>query len=315
MPRIFLSNFHFEHELADSRFVPTRKLMEINARNALSWVKMAREGDVIVLPEVAAVNEIAANVREAVKGVDVVSGDRLPLGPDWIATPWGWTTSVIELSKKNRWTMNAPSVDAVKRVNSRRYAFELESTTMLQPEPSLLAESMDDVTSFLNQSAASEWLIKGEFGMSGRERIRVEGSLLNASQLGWLKREFSAGRAVVIEPMLDCLDEVSVHYDVEPDGVAHRVGIVALTSDARGQFAKAVVGTVEDQQARFAEWETVLSHTDHAARDASRTGYVGPLGIDVMRYRKRDGTMAFRPLQDINARWTMGRLALEVARN
>ncbi|WP_459555684.1 hypothetical protein [Lacunimicrobium album] len=315
MPRIFLSNFHFEHELADSRFVPTRKLLEINARNALSWVKMAQEGDVIALPEVAAANDIAANLREVIKGVDVVSGDRLPLGPEWIATPWGWTTSMIELSKKNRWTMNAPSIDVVKRVNSRRYAFELETSTTLQPEPSLLAGSMDDVMSFLNQSAASPWLIKGEFGMSGRERIRVEGPLLNASQLGWLKREFSAGRAVVIEPMLDRLDEVSVHYDVEPDGVARRVGIVALMSDERGQFAKAIVGTDEDQRVRFAEWETVLSHTDHAARDASRIGYLGPLGIDAMRYRKLDGAMAFRPLQDINARWTMGRLALEAARN
>lgn len=315
MPRIFLSNFHFEHELADSRFVPTRRLLEINARNALSWVKMAREGDVIVLPDVAAANEVAANIREVAKGVEVVSGDQLPVGPEWIATPWGWTTTVLELSKKNRWTMNAPSINVVTRVNSRRYAFELEATTTLRPEPSLLAGSMDDVTSFLNQSAASEWLIKGEFGMSGRERIRVEGPLLNASQLGWLRREFSAGRAAVIEPMLDRLEEVSVHYDVEPDGVAHRVGIVALMSDERGQFARAIVGTLEDQQVRYAEWETVLSHTDHAARDASRTGYLGPLGIDVMRYRKRDGVMAFRPLQDINARWTMGRLALEVARN
>jgi hypothetical protein len=314
MPRIFLSNFHFEHELADSRFVPTRKLLDINARNALSWVKMAREGDVIVLPEVAAANEIAANIREVAKGAEVVSGDRLPVGPEWIATPWGWTTTMLELSKKSRWAFNAPSIDVVKRVNSRRYASELESTTMLQPEPSLLAGSMDDVTSFLNQSAPSPWLIKGEFGMSGRERIRVKGSLLNASQLGWLKREFSAGRAVVIEPMLDRLDEVSVHYDVEPDGVAHRVGIVALTSDARGQFAQAVVGTGEDQQTRYAEWETVLSHTDHAAQEASRIGYVGPLGIDAMRYRTHDGEMGFRPLQDINARWTMGRLALELAR-
>ncbi|MCA9082192.1 MAG: hypothetical protein KDA58_16640, partial [Planctomycetaceae bacterium] len=36
-------------------------------------------------------------------------------------------------------------------------------------------------------------------------------------------------------------------------------------------------------------------------------------GIDAMRYRDRSGDLRIRPLQDINARYTMGRIALNWA--
>jgi hypothetical protein len=45
-----------------------------------------------------------------------------------------------------------------------------------------------------------------------------------------------------------------------------------------------------------------------------RLGYFGPLGIDAMRYRDDTGEIRLRPLQDLNARCTMGRLALGFAR-
>jgi hypothetical protein len=43
-------------------------------------------------------------------------------------------------------------------------------------------------------------------------------------------------------------------------------------------------------------------------------GYFGPLGIDAMVYTSTDGQSRVRPIQDINARWTMGRVALELYR-
>ena len=42
----------------------------------------------------------------------------------------------------------------------------------------------------------------------------------------------------------------------------------------------------------------------------AETGYTGPLGVDSMRYESEDGGRGWRPVQDINARFTMGRCAL-----
>ena len=47
-----------------------------------------------------------------------------------------------------------------------------------------------------------------------------------------------------------------------------------------------------------------------AAHSVQQLGYFGPLGIDAMLYETPDGQRRWRPLQDINARWTMGRVAL-----
>jgi hypothetical protein len=38
-------------------------------------------------------------------------------------------------------------------------------------------------------------------------------------------------------------------------------------------------------------------------------GYYGPVGIDAMQYKDDAGEVRMRVIQDVNARWTMGRLA------
>jgi hypothetical protein len=50
--------------------------------------------------------------------------------------------------------------------------------------------------------------------------------------------------------------------------------------------------------------------SERVVRELQRMGYFGPVGIDAARYRNQDGTEFARPLQDINARWTMGCLSL-----
>ena len=51
--------------------------------------------------------------------------------------------------------------------------------------------------------------------------------------------------------------------------------------------------------------------TRRVALELQKLGYFGPLGIDAMIYLASGGRVCVRPLQDVNARWTMGRLAAE----
>ncbi len=312
MPRLFLSNFHFEHELADPRFVPTKKLLEINARNARSWLSMATPGDAIALPDVSLSYDIAADMKRQCPGIEIYVGDQLPRGLDWTVIPWGWTPSMARLRDAFQWASNAPHLEAVRNVNSRLFAFDLEQLSGLQPEGSVTVHSLDDLQALLRQpiSHPSGWLIKGEFGMSGRERIRVNELALTDSQLGWLRREFASGRSVVVEPFLDCIEEVSFHYDISPDAI-HFLAILSLKSDVRGQFESIHVGSEEERAKRKVDWSQALQYTNHAADQARLLGYTGPLGIDAMKYAGSHGDLKIRPLQDINARYTMGRLAFE----
>jgi len=58
------------------------------------------------------------------------------------------------------------------------------------------------------------------------------------------------------------------------------------------------------------DWQSAVQIALRTAFRLQEMGYFGPVGIDAMRYRTADGKIQLRPIQDINARWTMGRLSL-----
>ena len=43
-------------------------------------------------------------------------------------------------------------------------------------------------------------------------------------------------------------------------------------------------------------------------------GYAGPVGVDAMVYRKTNGDLGLRHVVEVNVRFTMGRVALELLR-
>jgi hypothetical protein len=49
--------------------------------------------------------------------------------------------------------------------------------------------------------------------------------------------------------------------------------------------------------------------------DLQGAGYRGPFGIDTMIYRGRDSSLLFYPLLEMNLRFTMGAIALELHRH
>jgi hypothetical protein len=62
-----------------------------------------------------------------------------------------------------------------------------------------------------------------------------------------------------------------------------------------------------------ADLELLDRTLDGAARALARRGYAGPFGVDVWRYRRRDGTVAWNPLGEVNARLTFGWVARAIA--
>jgi hypothetical protein len=57
------------------------------------------------------------------------------------------------------------------------------------------------------------------------------------------------------------------------------------------------------------KWREAVDVGRKVCKRMQAKGYHGPVGIDAMRYRDESGTTKLRLIQEINARWTMGRLA------
>jgi hypothetical protein len=115
---------------------------------------------------------------------------------------------------------------------------------------------------------------------------------------------------LLIEPWLDAVCECSLQFEVGADETPTFLGVTELLTSASGGYLGTRFGP--SVAARLGEDVGELVATVRPVVErASRLGYVGPLGVDAMRYRAVSGETLWRPLQDINARFTMGRCALE----
>lgn len=99
---------------------------------------------------------------------------------------------------------------------------------------------------------------------------------------------------------------MSFHYDIFPAGDVCFLGMTELITDDFGRYLGNRLVPVEIAQDKT-EWEHSGLQTMQLAHQFSKKGYFGPLSIDAMRYDDAEGVCRERPLQDVNARYSMGR--------
>jgi hypothetical protein len=111
---------------------------------------------------------------------------------------------------------------------------------------------------------------------------------------------------------VDRVEEIGIQIDVPRAGSPGLIGVTSMLVDSRGQYAGSDFGVCgQGQSVQAVHWTEAIEVALRAATHLQSFGYFGPLGIDAMSYRDLEGSLRIRPLQDINARWTMGRLSLE----
>ncbi len=314
MPRLFVGNFDFEHELAaSSGWNPPAALRRMLAERVVSWISLVDDGDLIWTPElipdefweslakqslprvsgVVDLNSVAVNVREVV--------------------PWGWSAS----SRAIGGSTAQPSDTSVRQGNSRTWSFMVEHELGVALSGAARLEQIEGFVDAVSRSASAfgesvadhAWVIKANFGMAARERLLGRGVTLTLAQRNWLSRRLAADGAVFFEPWLRRRAEVGIQWTLPPlgEGEPKLEGLSPLLCDSQGGYR----GSEFSLDASIPhEWQLAVEVCEQAAKRLQTLGYWGPLGIDAAIYEDAAGALLVRPLQDINARYTMGRLAL-----
>jgi hypothetical protein len=171
-------------------------------------------------------------------------------------------------------------------------------------------------------------VVKEAIGLAGHNAIRLwEPELLDA-QRQWMKRKLESGRELMIEPWLERVVDFSVQLERSAGGV-EICGYTGLINDQRGQFqgnwaapnwrhrmpvqvAEALKEPADISARIQALYETILVMLEKELR---AVGYGGPLGIDAFVYRDCAGQCRLKPIVEINPRYTMGRLTLELMKH
>lgn len=314
MPRLFVGNFDFEQELASGSHRPSsRALRRMSAERAVCWISLAEDGDWIWTPE-----PIAEDFWEslAAQGLPRVHGV-----VDWKSV----TASVSEVIAWGclPWTrafnraMAYPTDSAVLHANSRTWSFALEHQMGVALPGAARLERIEEFSETVRRSAdelgesAAEhgWVIKANFGMAARERLLGNGPMLNSAQQNWICRRLATNGAVFFEPWLRRRAEVGIQWTLPPlgEGQSKLEGLTPLLCDSQGGYR----GSEFSLDASIpGEWQRAVEVCEQAATRLQSLGYFGPLGIDAAIYEDSAGNAIARPLQDVNARFTMGRLAL-----
>jgi hypothetical protein len=169
-------------------------------------------------------------------------------------------------------------------------------------------------------------VIKEALGLAGRNALRLWEPSILETQRQWIQKAFDRGGRLVVEPWLERECDFSIQLEMGLDGLQVR-GYTGLMTDLRGQFVgnfaspnfarrlpSSVVarfgqpGDMAGALGRFYE-EEVFRPLETALREA---GYLGPLGLDAFLYRGPDARVRLKPIVEINPRYTMGRLTVEL---
>jgi hypothetical protein len=164
----------------------------------------------------------------------------------------------------------------------------------------------------------ADWIrgatLKPRIGSSGRGRVAFS-TADDPALVGAIPRLRACGGAI-LEPWLERTRDLSVQLYLDPsDGLLllgtleQRVSPAGVPRGLRGTLdrrGRVTSGTVWDEPLREAAVAIAA-----AARDA---GYFGPCGIDGFVFRGASGEPELRPLVELNARFTLGTVAVGIAR-
>lgn len=307
MPRLFVANLTFETELAGDRQHLPDRLQRLCAELAPLWLAAADEGDWLWCPE-----PIDPPFWDGMQKLGLPRVN--PCGPatapprKLVLSPWGWSPVIREFGDRIGARRNAPPDSVIREVNSRAYSFGLEQEWDCGPDTAGAVSSMAEFESILGRFREHErWVLKAGFSAAARDRLTGHGPLSDASAIHWIRRRLLRGETLFFERWLERVDEAGIQWEVPPSGDPQLLGVTPLLCDEAGRYLGSGFGS---DLALLDSWQNAVDVSRRAAVRLQQSGYFGPLGIDAMRYRDADGEVRIRPLQDINARWTMGRIAL-----
>ena len=271
---------------------------------------LAGADDVVVAPEVpsptflAGLASLGFTLPEIVPDVAALAGRRLGT-----LRPWGWSPEVA----RQLAPLGAPPWDPARRALSEKsWAVE-----RLRERPDLcdpavvgtVCRSWEEVCAV----APGPTVVKAPLGTAGRGMRRWEPGIEP-----WVRAILEEQGAVVVEPWLDRVLDLSLQFDVDGDRARSGPWGRFLTDD-RGAWRGAVLGdSLADQPAAIRRLLAkrggdLAAIAQHLAPAMAALGFRGPAGIDALVYRVGD-RLALKPLVELNPRLTMGRVALALDR-
>ena len=171
-------------------------------------------------------------------------------------------------------------------------------------------------------------VIKEALGLAGSNAMRLFEPEILETHRRWIANAVENHHQLVVEPWLERVLDFSVQLEMSDDGLK-LCGYTGLLNDAKGQFQGNSAAPGHQKKipanliALFPEPPDIAQrlHALYAdifvllEAELHRVNYLGPVGIDAFAYRDTNGKIRLKPVVEINPRYTMGRLTVELMKH
>jgi len=238
----------------------------------------------------------------------------------WIPTeggvPWLSTAKAERRLSRMGLGLAGPDPAVVGVVHDKAFALRAARSLGLCPLGDTVRifdpDELDALPAALAALPAGEWAVKPRFGSSGRGRIPIHGGVTPV--LGNACARLARRGGAVLEPWLDRVLDLSVQLHVGEE--VELLGSTRQVLSPSGIYVgnRCVVDGSGLPRAGT-RWDDALEAAGlRIGAAAAAAGFRGPCGIDAFVYRDRSGAEVLRPVVELNARYTMGTVALGILR-
>ena len=236
-----------------------------------------------------------------------------PVDPARLRRAPGWPPPILRVGTPPRADLAWATPDA-RAANDRRLSLALAHELGVALPGARVIASRAALVAHLAAGGADaspdqRWVCKAPFTAAGRDRAhgqhaptgelaaRIDNLLVRHGEL-------------VFEPWLPRIADAGITLAIAADGRAIVAPPHGLLTTPTGGFLGIDTGADGLLPAERAQLVTIAYAV--AARVAA-TGYRGPLGLDAFAHTRADGSRAFHPLCELNARFTFGAVARALA--
>jgi len=323
-------------------YTPPKLLQQFEKELSFLPLPFVTSNDILLLPSSVPSNEYVDTIHNA--GFDLpklweykttVSSEKRLNTPKNEIRPWGWSPAVHQkllpfktaCSPKFLQSVNAKWNSHMKELYSRKTArFILKRLLEQHPELYFLpyeklptiCYSIEDVNVFLQQCKHA--VFKAPWSSSGRGLLVLRPHELKGYNLQWLQGVLQHQKYVMAEHWLQVVLNIGLHFQVLTNQQIQYLGYSTFTTNYNTQYAgnnlKELKRQLSDEEKSFLSPELLLHVTDALKvileRSTIFTQYEGFIGIDALLYRDEANQLRIQPCLEMNMRYNMGLLALEL---
>ncbi|MDR0573896.1 MAG: hypothetical protein LBG96_07710 [Tannerella sp.] len=164
------------------------------------------------------------------------------------------------------------------------------------------------------------YVVKTPLSSSGRGLYWIEDDMLDSRTLSWLNGALKKQGTVSVEPALNRIFDFAVEFFSDGNGDVTYAGLSIFETQPQGQFAGCMLGAQEMLLRRLNEfilpedYMFLVEQVRLVLKEVVGHSYCGYMGVDMFIYKTAEGNYAVHPFVELNLRYTMGLVAMQLSR-